>query len=158
MLNDRTRDYYAGGLVILLGVGVAVMGERYQVGTLTKMGPGFFPTALGYLMAFMGVLIAATNYMNRAAGPAPADPHGGMKHFADWRGWGCIIGAVLTFIVCANSLGLVPAIFLCVFVGCWGDRNATMKGSALLAAGVTVFGVFLFWYILRVQIPIVRGW
>jgi UPF0716 family protein affecting phage T7 exclusion len=157
MLNDKTRDYYAGGLVFLLGIGTAVMGARYTVGTLTKMGPGFFPTALGYVMAFMGVMIAVANFMNRHAAAPAVDPHGGMKHFADWRGWGFIVASVLVFIFCASYLGLVPAIFLCVFVACWGDNNATLKGSAALSTGITIFGVFLFWYILRVQIPIIRG-
>ena len=64
---------------------------------------------------------------------------------------------MLTFIFSADFLGLVPAIFLCVFFACWGDKTANLKSSALLAAGITIFGVVLFYYILRVQIPIFRG-
>jgi len=40
-------DYYAGGLMILLGVGAAVTGAGYRFGSLARMGPGFMPVVLG---------------------------------------------------------------------------------------------------------------
>ena len=49
-MNDRyklKRDYYAGGLMLLLGVGAAVTGTGYKFGSLAKMGPGFMPVMLG---------------------------------------------------------------------------------------------------------------
>ncbi|MDR3485494.1 MAG: hypothetical protein P4M05_11375 [Bradyrhizobium sp.] len=54
------RDYYAGGLMLLLGVGAAVTGSGYKVGSLAKMGPGFMPVMLGVVLAFLGILIAGT--------------------------------------------------------------------------------------------------
>ena len=52
---------------------------------------------------------------------------------------------------------MVPAIFACVFVCALGDKTATYKSSAILAAGVTVFGVVLFHYLLNVPFPLLRG-
>ncbi len=157
MISERRRDYYAGGLVVLVGLGAAAIAYRYQIGSLTKMGPGFFPFVLGFLLAFLGVMIAAANFL-AADKPAPAhDPLHGMQTSPDWRGWSCIIGSVLVFIVLADLAGLLAAIFMTVFVACWGDRTATLKSSALLSAGVTIFGIGLFYYVLRVQIPIIRG-
>ena len=51
---------------------------------------------------------------------------------------------------------MVPATFACVFVPALGDRTATLKGSALLAAGVTFFGVLLFSYVLQIPFPMFR--
>ena len=48
------RDYYAGGLMLLLGVGAAVIGTGYKFGTLARMGPGFMPVMLGVVLAFIG--------------------------------------------------------------------------------------------------------
>ena len=157
MISEKRRDLYAGGLVFLIGSGAAIIGSKYTIGSLTKMGPGFFPAALGVVLAIMGVLIALTSILNSSTAPAAVDPHHSMQSEPDWRGWGCIIGSVLTFIFSAEYLGLVPAIFLCVFFACWGDKTANLKSSALLAAGITIFGVVLFYYVLRVQIPIFRG-
>ena len=54
------RDYYAGALMVLLGVGAAVTGSGYKFGTLARMGPGFMPVVLGVVLAFIGILIAIT--------------------------------------------------------------------------------------------------
>ena len=51
---------------------------------------------------------------------------------------------------------MAPATFACVFVSALGDRTATLKSSLVLAAGVTVFGVLLFSYLLKVPFPIFR--
>src|SRR5271165_2379655 len=53
------RDFYAGGLMVLLGLGIALKGTSYRAGTLMHMGPGFLPTALGVLLVFLGIAIAA---------------------------------------------------------------------------------------------------
>ena len=50
----RKREFYAGGLLILLGLGITLKGMTYQRGDLTHMGPGFFPMALGILLILVG--------------------------------------------------------------------------------------------------------
>ncbi len=140
----QRRDYYAGALMVLTGAGAAVIASRYPLGTLTKMGSGFFPLVLGILLAVVGILIAAT---------APSGPDGAVTIRTDWRGWGCIIGGVIAFIVLSKYAGLVPATFACVFIAALGDRDNSWKEAALLAAGITIVGTAVFAYGLRVQIP-----
>jgi hypothetical protein len=70
---------------------------------------------------------------------------------------GCIVSGILLFILLAQYAGLLPAIFFCVLVSARGDRTATWRSSFVLAAGVTAFGIFLFSWLLGVQIPIIRG-
>src|ERR1700684_4657773 len=55
LLRDlvRKRDFYAGGLMLLLGLGVALKGSTYRAGTLMHMGPGLLPTALGMLLLLL---------------------------------------------------------------------------------------------------------
>ena len=64
----RHRDYYAGALVALIGAGAILEGRTYGIGTLTDMGSGFFPVALGAGLILMGILMAAVH------SPAP-DAH-----------------------------------------------------------------------------------
>ena len=52
---------------------------------------------------------------------------------------------------------MIPAVFACVFVCALGDNTATYKSSFILAAGVTVFGVMLFHYLLSIPFPLLRG-
>ncbi len=157
MISESRRDYYAGGLMILIGSGAAVIGTSYKVGSLTQMGPGFFPVCLGVMLAAMGVLIALAASAGAKAGPDIMDAHHALPSHPDWRGWGCIIGSVAAFIILAEYAGLAPATFFCVFVGASGDNDSNMKSSALLAGGITIFAIALFSFVLHVQIPIVRG-
>lgn len=155
MIDEKRRDYYAGGLLFLMGASTAYIGSTYQIGTLTRMGPGFFPVCLGVLMAFMGVLVALSARAANAAGPG--DIHHGVQLHPDWRGWTCIGGSVIAFILLAQYAGLLPATFSCVFIAACGDRTSTLKGSLALATGITIFALVLFSYFLRVQIPVIRG-
>jgi len=58
-------------------------------------------------------------------------------------------------IVLPNGTGAINA--TSVFVCALGDSTATYKSSAILAAGITVFGVLLFHYLLSIPFPLLRG-
>ena len=146
------RDYYAGGLMLLLGVGAAVTGSGYKFGSLARMGPGFMPVVLGVVLAFLGVLIAGT-----ALGSSQPDDKKFLPDNPQWFGWLCILGGPILFIILGQYGGMIPAVFACVFVCALGDNTATYKSSAILAAGVTVFGVLLFHYLLSIPFPLLRG-
>ena len=146
----RKRDFYAGGLMILLGLGIALKGTTYRLGTLMHMGPGFFPTSLGVLLVLIGIAIAAVALSQSAAGEdqaiLPAHPQ--------WWGWFCILMSPVLFIVFGHYFGMIPGTFACVFIAALGDRNATWISTIVLATVVTVFGVSLFSYFLQVPMPI----
>jgi len=146
------RDYYAGGLMLLLGVGSALQGTSYKFGTLARMGPGFMPVVLGVVLALLGILIAGTALTS-------TEPDDG-KFLPDnpqWFGWLCILAGPALFIVLGIYGGMIPAVFACVFVCALGDKTATLKSSAVLAAGMTAFGVLLFHTLLNIPFPLIRG-
>src|ERR1700743_1802951 len=85
MLSRFNRDYYGGGLLILLGLYAVVPGVHYDVGSLVEMGPGFFPASLGTLLLVLGAIIALgararTPSSNEAAALPP-----------EWRGGACVV-------------------------------------------------------------------
>jgi putative Ca2+/H+ antiporter (TMEM165/GDT1 family) len=144
------RDFYAGGLMILLGLAIALKGATYRAGTLMHMGPGFLPTALGILLVLLGIAIAAVA-LTPAEGDGdqsilPANPQ--------WWAWFCILMSPVFFITFGHYFGMAPATFSCVFIAALGDKTATWKGTIVLAAFVTVFGVALFSYFLQVPMPV----
>ncbi len=77
-MNDtRSRDdLLAGAIFVALGGAFAYTASTYDVGTLRAMGPGYFPLALGLVLAALGVVIMAIGlYRRRGSGamaPAPA--------------------------------------------------------------------------------------
>jgi hypothetical protein len=150
-LFKQRRDYYGGGLMILMGLIAALEGRTYQIGTLRQMGPGFFPVALGILLIFLGCLIAGN-----AVGSSDSKSESILPANLEWRGWGCIIAGPVLFIILGTYFGLIPATFACVFVSALGDRNTDPKRAFLLATGITVFGVLLFSYLLKIPMPILK--
>jgi energy-converting hydrogenase Eha subunit E len=146
------RDFYAGGLLVLLGLVMAIKGPGYRVGTLMHMGPGFMPTVLGVILIFLGILIAGT----AVAAPPVEGEERILPPNPQWWGWFCIIAGPALFILLGTYFGLIPATFACVFVSSLGDRTATWKGSLVLATVVTVFGVALFSYVLKVPMPLLE--
>ena len=150
-LLSSKKDYYAGALMTLIGVGSVLEARHYNTGTLFHMGPGFFPIILGVIMTCLGLLIAAV-----AASSSSAEDDQLVMPNPEWRAWACILAGPILFIFLGNWGGLIPATFACVFVSAMGDRESTWLNSLLLAVGVTAVGVALFSYLLQVSLPMWR--
>ena len=141
--------------MILFGLIAAVNGPNYRVGTLMHMGPGFMPTALGIVLILLGIAIAGTASVGEVEGGVHDDGNLLPPH-PQWFAWLCILAGPALFVVFGSVGGMVPATFACVFVAALGDREATWKSSLVLAAGVTIFGVILFHYVLQIPMPVLE--
>lgn len=149
LMTGMRRDHVAGLLLVIMGVSVVWECAGYGYGTLDRMGPGLFPTALGVALTCVGLLVAMTPGEDGDHDPA-------MQSAPDWRGWFCIIGGVALFIVLGDYFGLGPATFACVLVSALGDRAATIRGALLLAVGCTAVAAFVFSMVLHFQLPLLR--
>jgi hypothetical protein len=147
------RDFYAGGLMVLLGLGVALKGSTYRAGSLMHMGPGFLPTALGVLLVMLGIAIAIA-----AMSPSAGDDEHILPEHPQWWAWFCILMSPVLFIFFGRYFGMAPGTFACVTIAALGDKDATWRGTLILASIVTVFGCALFSYFLQVPMPILTWW
>jgi putative tricarboxylic transport membrane protein len=146
------RDFYAGGLMMLFGLFAALNGPRYTLGTLMHMGPGFMPTTLGVILVLLGITIA----VNAATAKDDEEDQSILPEHPEWFAWGCILASPLAFILFGKFGGMIPAIFMCVFVAALGDRDISWRGATILSAVVTLFGVMLFHYLLKIPMPVLK--
>lgn len=51
------KDFYAGLLYVVIGVGFAWGATNYSIGNSARMGPGYFPLMLGILLAVIGAVV-----------------------------------------------------------------------------------------------------
>jgi hypothetical protein len=151
--SNYRRDYYAGALMVLVGVGAVVQALDYKVGTLTHMGAGFFPVSLGVILTCLGVLIAGNAKRPQVRTiAAEGVPHA--DNTPEWRGWFCILASIVAFMVLGKWGGLMPATFAITFISALGDRGNTWLSALVLAAVITVCCVVIFWWLLQVQFPL----
>jgi len=147
------KDYYGGALMVIVGLAAAYAGYGYRVGELAHMGPGFFPVALGLLLAFIGLLMVISA---RGQQPAPeaAVSHGHPAGLPDLRGCVCIVLGILAFLLLGEYGGLLPATFAIVFISALGDRDNTLREALLLALAMMAIAVVVFWWALSLQLPL----
>ena len=146
------KDYYGGALMILIGLATVVASTNYHIGELARMGPGYFPCAVGVLMAITGVLIAISADDNAESTVAVGHSHG----VPDMRGAICIVVATLAFLFLGEYTGLLPATFAIVFISALGDRMNTVKQAFILSLGMCAIAIVVFWWLLQLQIPLLK--
>lgn len=150
------KDYYGGALMALTGLAAMLAGLRYHTGTLSHMGPGFFPVAVGALLAFVGLLIAmsARNQSAPSAQAGQASGHGHSHAAPDLRGTVCIVLGALSFLLFGVYGGMIPATFAIVFISALGDRSNSIKQAASLAVAMCVIAAVVFSWLLQIQLPL----
>jgi len=73
MIKNR-RDFWAGLLFVLLGVGYAWAASLHDIGWTTDMGPGFFPLVLAALLTLLGASLVFKSLTLEAEGGGPLGP------------------------------------------------------------------------------------
>jgi Tripartite tricarboxylate transporter TctB family len=134
------RDVIAGTLFVLIGA-LALLGARaYPAGTAMRMGPGYFPALLGWLLIALGAWIGFRASRRR-----------------DWQrvAWGWkplawIVASMLAFGFVVPRYGLLPALAALVPLAAAAGAEFRVKEALLLtvllclfAAGVFVYGLKL---------------
>ena len=143
------RNQYGGVLMLILGAATAARSVEYKIGTISRMGPGLFPAAVGGLLALTGIGILLTEESETA------DTAG--KHSrVDWRGWLLISLSIVAFVVLGAYGGLVPATFAIVFISALADQDNTVMQAFLLSMAMVIVCVIVFWWLLQVQFPLFR--
>ena len=155
-MNKLTKDRLGGALLLATGAATVVAGAGYGLGTLREMGSGFYPVVLGVLLVLIGLVLLATAARAPDAhlAAAPAETAHLSGPVVQWRGWLCILGGALAFVVLGQHGGLVPASFVSVFVAALGDRDNSVRDAALLALALTLLGVVVFHFGLHLLLPL----
>ncbi len=147
---SKPRDVVGGVLVVAIGFGFFMVGRELEMGSSFRMGPGYFPTVLSFLMmglgAMMTVLALRKQNEENAFGAVP------------WRGLLLVIGATAFFGLTLRGIGLAPAILIVVLATAWASHYASLRASVPLALGLAAFCSFLFIRALGLPIPLVGPW
>jgi len=125
------KDFWAGLMFMAFGLGFMIVANNYAMGTAVRMGPAYFPTVLGGMLAVLGAAIFFRAFVSKMAHPLVVFP---------FRLWFVVGGLVLGVIAYYTQ---VPR-----------DGGTVAKVAHELLAGVAIgllfaaFGPRALWVIL----------
>lgn len=144
MTNRDTRDILGGLFLTALGLFAAWYAQQnFDIGNLTRMGPGFFPVGLGLILAALGVLIAL-----------PAFFRGGEGTNVQWRTLALVTASLCVFAFTLKPLGLVFSTFAAAIVSSLADHDISWRNRLLVAAGVSLMTYLVFSLGLSMVLPV----
>jgi hypothetical protein len=144
MLRVRgPKDLGAGLVFVAIGVAGIVFGRELTFGSAARMGPGYFPTLLSYLIIAIGLVLAVKSLA--ADGPPLERVH--------LRPLLAILAAILAFGYLIDKIGLALTAAVLTVGAAYARRDVNLTETALLAAGLALFAVGVFVYALTQPLP-----
>ena len=132
---SKPKDAIAGSLFLAIG-GAAWLGSHdFQIGTATRMGPGYFPQCLGLLLMLLGAMSVL-----RALGTAIAKPSA-QRALAPLL---LILAGVIGFFLLVDRAGLVAAIFVLIAFACARQLTSRPLEVLLIFVVLAAFSVAVF--------------
>jgi hypothetical protein len=140
------KDFWSGVMFLVIGLGFVGFAQDYDMGTAQRMGPGFFPTALGGLLAILGLVVSIVALRND-------EPGGEIErfHFGPLL---IVLGAVALFGLLLRPAGLVTALLVLIGVSAYASHEFRLREIVPLAAFLVLLVLAVFVWGLGLVIPI----
>jgi putative tricarboxylic transport membrane protein len=130
-------ELFSGLLILGIGAFFFHGAAEYPMGSVSRMGPGYVPRALGAICMVLGLVIATGAV--RMPGRLP---------YVSWRAIFTILGAIALFGLLLERVGLIGAVLVASAVSMLGNPDAGARGIALTSIILAVFCWVLFGLVL----------
>jgi len=122
-----------GLVIVAVGCGMLVLGQDYALGTLRRIGPGFFPTVIAAFLIGIGLVIAVEDNIR----PEPADR-------VYLRPVLIVTAAIICWSLTIERFGFAPATFLLILVSSFAEDKPDYIRVLTLATALTLIGYLIF--------------
>jgi hypothetical protein len=138
MRFNNLQDLLAGLLFVGFGAAALYFGQGYAVGSATRMGPGYLPNVLGWMLVGIGAFIAVRALVVSGV-PIPR---------IHLRPQIFIIAALVAFALLIERVGLLGAAAAVVLLGSLASPEARPFEMIVVAVLTAIAAVGLFIYLL----------
>jgi len=142
------KDFWSGIVFLFFGLSAIVIGQDYEMGTAGRMGPAYFPSVLGGLLALVGAASLIRSFFRQG------EPIGRLY----WRELLLVLVAVLLFGFLVRDAGLIPATLVLIMISSYAGQKFNLAKSIALAIGAALFAVGLFVKLLGLPMPMFGPW
>ena len=144
----ENQDFWGGVMLIAIGVTAVVIARNYPFGSSLRMGPGYFPTVLGWLLTLFGLWFVAKSFRSTE------------KIEAGWslRALVVIPVSLVLFGILMTYAGFVPALAVLIFGSALASSEFNLLEVSLLTVGLTIACIAVFIWGLGLPYPLLVGW
>lgn len=140
------KDFLSGLMFLAFGAAAVFFATDYHLGSAAKMGPGYFPFALGaFLAALGGMLLLRSVFWTPGSRPGP------VFHLKPLV---LVLSAVVLFGLLLRPLGLLVSTTLLVVVSSLASHEFRWAEALLNAAVLIAVVLAVFVYLLDFQVPV----
>src|SRR2546428_12771801 len=136
------KDFWAGLMFIAFGLAFMIVAQNYAMGNAVRMGPAYFPTVLGGILAVLGAVVLLRAFVSKIEHPLRVFP---------FRLWYIPIGVGLGVLACntqpSRDAGIALQIGHMLVAGLAVGLTFAAFGERSL--WVVLFAVVLFGYALK---------
>jgi hypothetical protein len=147
-MNQRlilSKEMWAGAIFLAFGIAAVMLSSAYKMGTITEMGPAYFPTILGILLIFLGAFSCGrVIWLN----------HGTPIERVMIRPMLLIPISAACFAFLVERAGLVIAVVASSLLACLGGRIFRIGEALVIAVVLAVFSSVLFIYLLGLPLDL----
>jgi hypothetical protein len=144
MSRVKDQDFWSGILFIAFGCAGLWFGRNIAVGTLSRMGPGFFPMMMSFALVGTGAFLVARSLV------VAGEP---VERSALWPQL-LILAAIVAFGLLIERVGLAVAVIAVAAVSGVAAQGLRWFELAALAVAMSAFSVVLFVYLLGQPVPV----
>ncbi len=142
------KELLSGLLLVGFGLTALLIAHNYKMGTAFRMGSGYFPVLLSSLLIVIGVIVTALAFKSGEVKPPKVA----------WRPLIMISAAVALFGLILKGAGLLLATFVMVVVSRLARPDYSWKETLVLSVLLSVFFAVVFYFGLRIQMPLLPTW
>lgn len=128
------KDFWCGMIFVAIGIAFMVYARDYRMGTAARMGPGFFPTILGGVLAGLGLLLVVPALLRKGE----AFPRLHMRPML------VLLVSIAVFALLLQPLGFVLSALILIVIAGFSDPDLRFIESVGLAILLTAFSVVVF--------------
>lgn len=142
-----SKDLWAGLMFAGFGVLALFMGSSLAVGTPIRMGPGYVPRMLSYILIGLGIVIAVRAILS------PGETIERLR----WKPTTMITIGVIVFALLFERAGLAPAVVALIFLAALGGQEFKLVETILASITLIILCIGIFKLGLDMNISIIRG-
>lgn len=149
-LSVSFKNLLVGLIFVGIGIAFGYAASGYAIGTLLRMGPGYFPLILAAILILLGGTIFVQALFSGpdevAIGRIP------------WFGIFLLCGALIFFGLTVRGLGLMPSLFITVFLSAFASSKTNIVSALVMAALMTALCMVIFVWALGLPLPMLGPW